>query len=202
MQGDDRFTIRELGEKVADALSVGYAGPASGQVRAVPDARTIRYYAGLGLVDRPVEMRGRTALYGERHLLQVVAIKRLQERGLSLAEIQAELGGASTGRLAEIARLPAGETAKPARRRRVEGERARFWGALPADETETAPAEPLAAGPSAAPATPLIELELAPGVRLQVAVDRLPDATETERLHAAASSLVDTLIDCGLRPAS
>jgi hypothetical protein len=34
-------------------------------------------------------MRGRTALYGPRHLAQVIAIKRLQSLGRSLAEIQA-----------------------------------------------------------------------------------------------------------------
>ena len=61
--------------------------PKNGQVRAVPDDRTVRYYGTIGLLDRPV-MRGRTALYGRRHLAQVVAIKRLQTMGRSLAEIQ------------------------------------------------------------------------------------------------------------------
>lgn len=62
--------------------------PTNGQVRAVPDERTIRYYATLGLLDRPVAMRGRTALYNARQVAQVVAIKRLQLMGRSLAEIQ------------------------------------------------------------------------------------------------------------------
>src|SRR5439155_1576002 len=62
---------------------------ATAQVRAVPDERTIRYYAAIGLLDRPAAMRGRTAIYGARHLAQVVAIKRLQAAGRSLAEIQA-----------------------------------------------------------------------------------------------------------------
>jgi hypothetical protein len=31
-------------------------------------------------------MQGRTALYGPRHLLQVVAVKRRQAQGRSLAE--------------------------------------------------------------------------------------------------------------------
>src|SRR5881392_2255064 len=98
------WTIDELGTRAALALSVDYAGPPNGRVREVPDRRTIRYYTTLGLLDRPAEMRGRTALYGRRHLLQLVAIKRLQARGLSLAEVQVELAAASDERLERIAR--------------------------------------------------------------------------------------------------
>src|SRR5262249_33767362 len=79
------WTIDDLSARVAEALSAGYAGVRSGRVRNVPDCRTIRYYTTLGLLDRPAVMRGRTALYGPRHLLQLVAIKRLQAQGLSLA---------------------------------------------------------------------------------------------------------------------
>src|SRR5262245_45243958 len=75
------WTIDELGAQVALALSVDYEGPHNSRIREVPDRRTIRYYTTLGLIDRPAEMRGRTALYGRRHLLQLVAIKRLQARG-------------------------------------------------------------------------------------------------------------------------
>src|SRR6058998_412285 len=89
------WTIDELGTQVALALSVDYKGPPNERVREVPDLRTIRYYTTLGLLDRPAQLRGRTALYGRRHLLQLVAIKRLQSRGLPLAEIQAELSGAT-----------------------------------------------------------------------------------------------------------
>src|SRR3954468_22885713 len=87
------WTIDELGAQVALALSVDYDGPPNGRVRDVPDRRTIRYYTTLGLLDRPAEMRGRTALYGRRHLMQLVAIKRLQARGLSLSEVQQRLVG-------------------------------------------------------------------------------------------------------------
>src|SRR5262249_40169079 len=65
--------------------------PKNGQVRAIPDERTIRYYATIGLLDRPSAMRGRTALYGLRHVAQVVAIKRLQASGRSLTDIQSLL---------------------------------------------------------------------------------------------------------------
>src|SRR5438874_5871193 len=97
------WTIEELSAQVALALSVDYEGPGNGRVRGVPDLRTIRYYTTLGLIDRPAAMRGRTALYGQRHLLQLVAIKRLQARGLSLAQVQEQLLGASDVMLERLA---------------------------------------------------------------------------------------------------
>jgi hypothetical protein len=52
-------------------------------------------------------------LYGPRHLLQLVAVKRLQARGLPLVSIQQELAGATDTQLARVARLPAGVAAGP-----------------------------------------------------------------------------------------
>jgi len=85
---DEQWTLSELASEVAARISA-LPSPSNGQVRAIPDERTVRYYGTIGLLDRPVAMRGRTALYGKRHLAQVVAIKRLQTMGRSLAEIQA-----------------------------------------------------------------------------------------------------------------
>jgi DNA-binding transcriptional MerR regulator len=101
------WTLDELTERVGAALSVGYHGQPSGRVRDLPDRRAIRWYTTIGLVDRPAAIRGRTAMYGPRHLLQLVAIKRLQAQGRSLVAIQAELAGASDTRLAQVAQLPA-----------------------------------------------------------------------------------------------
>src|SRR5881392_3892754 len=98
------WTIDDLGTQAALALSVDYAGAPNGRVREVPDRRTIRYYTTLGLIDRPAEMRGRTALYGLRHLQQLVAIKRLQARGLSLVEIQQRFLGLSQKELTQLAK--------------------------------------------------------------------------------------------------
>jgi hypothetical protein len=102
----DLWTIDELGAAVALMLSVDYAGPTNGRVRDVPDRRTIRYYTTIGLLDRPAELRGRTALYGKRHLMQLVAIKRLQARGMSLADVQERLYGITNAALVQLAQLP------------------------------------------------------------------------------------------------
>lgn len=100
------WTVAELADLVARALSYDYTGAASGRVTDVPSVRVIRWYQTIGLVGRPAETRGRTALYGPRHLLQIVAVKRLQAEGHSLADIQARLLGAGDEVLAEVARVP------------------------------------------------------------------------------------------------
>lgn len=69
------------------------------RVTSAPDARTIRYYQQLGVVDRPLRHDGREAVYGYRHLLQAVATKLLQAEGYSLAQVQRALAGRSTGAL-------------------------------------------------------------------------------------------------------
>ena len=48
--------------------------------------RTIRLYATQGLIDRP-QKDGRRAVYGQRQLLQLLVIRVLAQRGLSLAAI-------------------------------------------------------------------------------------------------------------------
>jgi DNA-binding transcriptional MerR regulator len=109
---DGLWTIDELSNRVAEALRApGYDGVSNGRVRDVPDLRTIRYYTTLGLLDRPAAMRGRTAFYGRRHLWQLVAIKRLQARGLSLAQVQERVVGLSD---VALRRLFAAEPSEPA----------------------------------------------------------------------------------------
>lgn len=109
MRNDEpRWTIRELSEAAAAALraSADYSGPPNDRVREAPDLRLVRYYTTLGLLDRALEFRGRTALYGRRHLLQLVAVKRLQAQGLSLADVQRRLCGLPDDDLEAIARIP------------------------------------------------------------------------------------------------
>ena len=48
--------------------------------------RTVRLYATQGLIDRPGK-EGRSAIYSRRHLLQLLLIRSLARRGLSLSAI-------------------------------------------------------------------------------------------------------------------
>lgn len=104
---DPRWRLKELVDASRSLLErLGEPEGESKRVRWVPNARLVRYYTTLGLLDRPSEMRGRTAFYGERHLLQILAVKAEQARGRSLEEIQARLAGVPDRRLAEVAGLP------------------------------------------------------------------------------------------------
>ena len=102
------WTLEQLAERAARALVDAEVRVANGRVTGVPDGRLIRWYATIGLVDRPLIGPGRVARYGIRHLLQLVAVKRLQAQGLPLAEIQHRLAGATDATLRRIAALPPG----------------------------------------------------------------------------------------------
>jgi DNA-binding transcriptional MerR regulator len=187
------WTIDELGAQVALALSVDYDGPNNGRVREIPDRRTIRYYTTLGLIDRPAEMRGRTALYGRRHLLQIVAIKRLQARGLSLAEIQDRLVGQTDRALASVARLPDLDAPAPAGAppESVPGRRAGpFWTEPPAAVPEQG-GEPDEAAEAASLA--LQGVPLAEGAVLLLEPSRPLDAQDLSAIRTAAAPLLKLL---------
>ncbi len=179
---DELWTLSDLVEEAATRIAA-LPPPKNGQVRPVPDDRTIRYYATLGLLDRPLAMRGRTALYGRRHLAQVVAIKRLQATGRSLAEIQelwSTMDDVSLSRMSGVAFEPA--PARPAAR-------AEFWKREPA-----ASPEPVVV-PLPAPVDDSVELriQLAKTITLSLAV---PDGialnpADVRALRAAAAPLVE-----------
>jgi DNA-binding transcriptional MerR regulator len=150
--------------------------PDDGRIASAPDARLVRYYQTLGVVDRPLRYDGRRAIYGYRHLLQLLSVKRLQQEGHPLHLIQAALAGRATGVLEEA-------LAGPSRGR----------GPLPLTLPETsqsappAPTRPITAAPgresefsatgtgagnqrgrSEAESSPLVAARVAPGVTLTV----------------------------------
>lgn len=192
---DEPWTLSEL---VSEAVSriAALPPPKNGQVRAVPDERTVRYYAALGLLDRPAGQRGRTALYGKRHLAQIVAIKRLQGAERSLAEIRRlwpTLDDVTLERMSGVALTRAGKSA-----------RRDFWKRepLPAAPPPAA-ASPYRSAPPAAPATPFeLRLELAPDISLVVAIgDDVAlslSPADVRALRAAAAPLVAELAMRGL----
>jgi hypothetical protein len=165
---DALWTLPELVAEVTARIAA-LPAPKNGQVRAIPDERTVRYYVTLGLLDRPSATRGRTALYGHRHVAQVVAIKRLQTLGRSLSEIQAlwpTLDDQALARMSGVTTVTTatGETARP-----------HFWRheAIPAPAPDKLTAtDPTSGTPEAArlhaPAPIELRVELAPRVVLSL----------------------------------
>ena len=78
------------------------------RVRDIPSARVVRYYQSTGLIDRPLRYDGRRAMYGFRHLVQIIAIKVLQSEAQPLARIQEILAGRATDELAQLISVSAG----------------------------------------------------------------------------------------------
>jgi hypothetical protein len=217
---DGTWTIAELAERASTVLAAGGQGQVSGRVREAPNDRLIRWYGTIGLVDPPLSRTGRVARYGRRHLLQLVAVKRRQADGRSLADIQAELVGATDAYLESVAGLPPDDAAvttaagRPAPR--GPAHEARFWAAAarpsPASRFGTATAafaraagpepqsepEPHPAEPERQAADLVQGLRLAPGVvlLLDAGPSALP-ATAVAELTAAAEPLIRVLAQHG-----
>jgi DNA-binding transcriptional MerR regulator len=182
---DETWTISELVEEVERRIAA-LPKPQNGQVRAVPDDRTVRYYGTIGLLDRPAAMRGRTALYGKKHVAQVVAIKRMQTMGKSLAEIQALWPTLDDVTLARMSGIELPGTSKKTAARKD------FWKADPkvADATRIEPTRP-----AAAEAPVELRVELAPNISLSIELssDVSISLADVAAIRAAAAPLIAEL---------
>lgn len=192
----ETWTLSELVEQAAARLEA-LPPPKNGQIRAVPDERTIRYYATLGLLDRPAAMRGRTALYERRHLAQVVAIKRMQSAGHSLADIQRLWPSMDD---ATLSRMSGVQVASSGARK---ASRAEFWKREPDTAVTPSPVVTERAAPAAPAASPTtIHLPLDGNVSIVIALTE--DAAlslspaDVRALRAAAAPLVAELAKRGL----
>ena len=216
------WTLSELVTEVATRIAA-LPAPRNGQVRAIPDERTVRYYGTIGLLDRPSVMRGRTALYGRKHVAQVVAIKRLQALGRSLSEIQALWPTLDAHTLARMSGVELEAEPQPPAR-------AAFWKREPVPMGSVDPSAAAAVGAAAhgrpagedsagaapdalAPAAPNtpntprgaveLRIELAPNVILSLSV--VDDAVamspaDVRALRAAAAPLVAELASRRITP--
>jgi DNA-binding transcriptional MerR regulator len=106
------FSLDELVRTASRLVTSASVTQPDARVADLPDARGVRYYQTLGVVDKPLRYEGRQAVYGYRHLLQIVAVKRLQAQGHSLSQIQQALLGMTNGRIEEAV-LAAAEPSAP-----------------------------------------------------------------------------------------
>ena len=194
------WTLDELVERVREALTAEYPGAPNGRVRELPDRRAIRWYTTIGLVDKPIGMRGRTALYGPRHLEQLVAIKRRQAEGRTLSQIQGEFTFLSPGALTEVARVPGHLLANDGNHVVDEPVRSRFWAAPPSAVASAEPAEPAGRFHGDVTTRSLTGVVLGGGVVLLV--PREVSDRDRADIAAAAAPLLDLLTTRGLTDGS
>jgi len=100
----DVFSAGELASRVNAWCDEHRITPANGQAGDAVTERNVRFYRTTGLLDAP------EGGFGEKHLLQLIAVRILQAQGLPLRRIRELLHGRSLEDLREIQRRGAVES--------------------------------------------------------------------------------------------
>jgi DNA-binding transcriptional MerR regulator len=108
----DSYSAEQLSAAVNDWCQRHDVAPASGQAGQRMSVRNIRYYRALGLLDPPASGAGQG--FGEKHRLQLIAIRLLQAQGLPLNRIQGLLFGRTEEELREVQKRALNEFAEHA----------------------------------------------------------------------------------------
>jgi DNA-binding transcriptional MerR regulator len=126
----DSFSLEALSDRINAWCEEHGVAPISGQAGERVTERNIRYYRTLGLMDAPAD-----GAYGEKHLLQVIAVRLLQAQGLPLRRIRELLYGRSLAELREIQRRGLVEAGRAATALRTPQPMVdELWRVIPLDE--------------------------------------------------------------------
>jgi DNA-binding transcriptional MerR regulator len=99
------FTVEELAQAVQAWCVEHGISPANGQAAEELSERTIRYYRTLGLLDAPLGNYVKT--FGDKHRLQLIAVRVYQAQGIPLRKIREELYGKSLADLVAFEQVAA-----------------------------------------------------------------------------------------------
>lgn len=91
---EKQFSLDELVAEISAQLQEQNLSLPDRRAAPLPDARSIRYYTSLGLLDPPL-IQNRRACYQAQHVEQALLVKALQSTGLSLQAIQKQIYGLS-----------------------------------------------------------------------------------------------------------
>jgi DNA-binding transcriptional MerR regulator len=159
------------------------------KVTYIPTARTIRFYTTNSLVDKPSSREGVKALYGYRHLLQLLAVKYLQSQYLPLVKIRSLVQNMENRELELL--IPSVAPAIPTHRGLAREDlriaaRSFLPRAAGVDSTLRPPGEPTVETVGTDPPAPDTwhRIEVGPGIELHVCAAALP-AQGRERLRGA-----------------
>lgn len=101
-EGREDLRLDELLDAANSLMEAVAPVQPSDRVTETLSERTLRYYISQGLVDRPSGKEGSSALYGYRHLLQLLALKRLQASYLPVKKIREIVPESTNGALRAI----------------------------------------------------------------------------------------------------
>lgn len=169
--------------------------------------RNIRYYLAEGLLP-PADLRGKFALYSERHRQRLRCIQRLKDAYLPLARIKeilqestdAQIAALAEGDLSALPQVTVEAEAAPDRTTAMRESAATYIARL-RSQTAAPPLSPPAASPLASQSTQFLAVKetwehfsLIPGIELRVRVPADPKTQEyLQQLLAYAQSLRDAL---------
>ncbi|HEX8190698.1 MAG TPA: MerR family transcriptional regulator [Pyrinomonadaceae bacterium] len=95
--------VAGLAEAAARILAEsGAARQGRGTVTELPDERTVRYYLAEGLIPPADEKQGTASVFGFRHLLQLLVVKKLQAEGLPIRAIRELVTGKTERQLERL----------------------------------------------------------------------------------------------------
>jgi len=92
----------ELADEAARLVNRFVPKQDRGSVSEVPDERMVRYYISEGLISPPEGKQGASSVYSYLHLLQLLAVKRLQAEHLPIKKIKELVEGKSESELERL----------------------------------------------------------------------------------------------------
>jgi len=109
--------VAGLAEAAARILAEsGAARQGRGTVTELPDERTVRYYLAEGLIPAAEEKQGTASVFGFRHLLQLLVVKKLQAEGLPIRAIRELVTGKTERQLERLLGVENGQASGQAAR--------------------------------------------------------------------------------------
>ena len=112
MRHEKYVGVAWLASEAAKILTGSGLAQERGTVTEVPDERTVRYYLTEGLVSPAEEKQGTASVFGYRHLLQLLVVKKLQAEHLPIRKIRDLVDGRTERELERLLGAEGGAAAK------------------------------------------------------------------------------------------
>lgn len=203
--------VAELAGEAAKILAESGLAQERGTVSELPDERTIRYYLTEGLVSPAENKQGTASVFGYRHLLELLVVKKLQSEHLPIRKIRDLVDGRTERELERLLGAEGSAAVKNEALRYLEKLLMKPTAPLssPASQpAQTAPSiESLASPAQASPPSPppsgglgtWSRIEIEPGLELHVH-DQYQPPREAKGLRRLTQSVLRVIESHGQKP--